>query len=93
MERPPTFQVSGAALRRTRMRQGLGLKETADAAGISRSYLQRLETGIRQHMRPGTYVALRIALRVNDDRLLATGEEDTEEMTWPSAPTPNTTTS
>lgn len=72
MERPPaTYQVNGAELRRTRMRQGLGIQETATAAGIDRSYLQRLETGVRQRMRPGTYAALRTALNVDDDRLLA----------------------
>lgn len=71
MERPPaTYQVNGAELRRTRMRQGLGIQETAEAAGIDRSYLQRLETGVRHRMRPGTYAALRTALNVNDDRLL-----------------------
>ena len=74
MERPPaTFQVSGAALRRTRMRQGLGLRQTAQAAGITRSYLQRLETGARTRMRPQTYAALRTALGLTpeaDDLLL-----------------------
>ncbi|MGK5730235.1 helix-turn-helix domain-containing protein [Streptomyces sp. URMC 124] len=79
MERPPaTYQVNGTELRRTRMRQGLGIKEVAAAAGIDRSYLQRLETGVRQHMRPGTYAALRTVLNIHDDRLLV-GEETAEK--------------
>ncbi|MEV8474905.1 helix-turn-helix transcriptional regulator [Streptomyces sp. NPDC051173] len=78
MERPPaTFEVNGAALRRTRMHHGIGIHELADSAGISRSYLQRLETGTRRRMRPGTYAALRTALNVDDDRLL--NEEPTEK--------------
>lgn len=77
MERPPaTYQVNGAELRRTRMRLGLGIREVAEAAGIGRSYLQRLETGSRQRMRPGSYAALRTALDVRDDRLLLSEEHE-----------------
>ncbi|RLU79272.1 transcriptional regulator [Streptomyces griseocarneus] len=94
MERPPAaFKVNGAALRRTRMCQGRSLRDIAEAAGISRSYLQRLETGVRQHMGPGAYLALRTALHVDDDKLLATEEEHTEETPCPSPPTPHTPTS
>ncbi|MFE4857281.1 helix-turn-helix domain-containing protein [Streptomyces sp. NPDC056670] len=79
MEPPPaTFQVNGAALREDRMRQGLGIKETAEAAGISRSYLQRLETSARQRMRPALYVRLRTALNSTDERLLAPSEKPHE---------------
>ena len=76
MEPPqPTFQVSGAALRRTRMRQGLLPREVADATGLSRSYIQRLETGKASgRMRPGNYAALRKALQATDEDLLADSE-------------------
>ncbi|MGY1439464.1 helix-turn-helix domain-containing protein [Streptomyces reniochalinae] len=71
MERPPaTYQVSGSALRTERMDQGLGLQQVADAAGITASYLSRLETGVRTRMRPATYHALRKSLTVTDNRLL-----------------------
>ncbi|MFH8751033.1 helix-turn-helix domain-containing protein [Streptomyces rimosus] len=79
MEPPPaTYQVNGAAIRAIRMRQGLALRETARAAGISRSYLQRLETGTRRRMRPDTYAPLRNYLGATDDQLLAQ-EESTEK--------------
>ncbi|MFT2014650.1 helix-turn-helix domain-containing protein [Streptomyces sp. 796.1] len=73
---PATFEVNGTALRSTRMRQGLGMRATAEAAGISRSYLQRLETGSRTRMSPGPYVALRTALNATDDELLTKGEPE-----------------
>lgn len=78
-QRPATFRVKGHALRTERMRQGLGIDETAKAAGISRSYLQRLETGARQHMRPGSYIRLRTVLNSTDTELLAPPEEPTEK--------------
>ncbi|GGV46262.1 helix-turn-helix domain-containing protein [Streptomyces spectabilis] len=68
---PPTFEVNGAALRKRRMRQGLGIKETAQAARIDRSYLQRLETGTRSRMGPERYVRLRTVLNSTDEELLA----------------------
>lgn len=58
------------------MRQGLGTEQVAEAAGITRSYLSRLETGKASgRMRPGTYAALRTALHATDDDLLAPTEE------------------
>lgn len=76
MHRPPaTYQVNGAAIRETRKRQGLGIREAAEAAGISRSYWQRLETGIREQMRPPTYAALRRTLHAEEDELLVPHEE------------------
>lgn len=80
MHRPPaTFQVNGAAIRATRKRQGLGIRETAEAAGISRSYLQRLETGFRREMRPPRFAALRAALGADEDALLSPNEEPNEK--------------
>ncbi|MEV7466217.1 helix-turn-helix transcriptional regulator [Streptomyces kronopolitis] len=76
MNNPPaTYQVNGAAIRATRKRRGLGIRETAEAAGISRSYLQRLETGIREQMRPPTFAALRTALHADHHELLVPHEE------------------
>jgi len=81
MEPPQaTYQVDGAALRRTRMRQGLLPKDVAEASGLSRSYIQRLETGKASgRMRPGTYAALRTAVRATDSELLAPHEDKPEE--------------
>lgn len=71
MHQPPTFEVDGDAIRKARMDEGLEISELAERAGISRRYLSHLETGTRRHPRPKRYMALRAALNVTDDRLLA----------------------
>lgn len=71
MHQPPTFEVDGDAIREERMRAGLEISEVAERAGISRRYLSHLENGTRMRMRPSRYAALRTALNVTDDRLLA----------------------
>lgn len=77
---PPTYQVIGAALRKARMRQGLLPKDVAAAAGLSRSYIQRLETGSASgRMRPGNYAALRTAVTATDDELLTPTEDPPQE--------------
>lgn len=80
MHRPPaTYQVNGAAIRAKRKRRGLGIRETAEAAEISRSYLQRLETGIRKQMSPPKFAALRRTLHAEEDELLVSHEETNEK--------------
>ena len=70
MERPPaTYQVHGPSLRAQRKSLGLTVQEAADKAGISRSYLQRLETGVRTRMGPPRYIRLRTALNATDDQI------------------------
>ncbi|MFE9736195.1 helix-turn-helix domain-containing protein [Streptomyces sp. NPDC005863] len=76
MERPPaTYQVHGPSLRRHRMGQGRSVQAVAEAAGISRSYLQRLETGTRECMGPERYIRLRTVLNATDDQILAPTED------------------
>ncbi|KOU17066.1 helix-turn-helix domain-containing protein [Streptomyces sp. WM6349] len=72
MERPPTYQVNGAVIRKVRMQAGRSTLEVAKEAGISRRYLNHLENSYRKHMRPASYVRLRTALGLepDDDRLL-----------------------
>lgn len=62
------------------MSQGIQIADLARSACISRSYLTRLETGVRRHMRPPAYVALRTALGVHTDdtKLLASSEDYSE---------------
>ncbi|MEU4967846.1 helix-turn-helix domain-containing protein [Streptomyces smyrnaeus] len=80
MEQPPaTYQVNGAAVRTIRMRHGLDQAQAAHAAGITASYLSRLETGTRMRMRPDTYAALRTALCATDEQLLAPLDEEPAE--------------
>jgi len=61
------------------MSQGLSVQEAADQAGISRSYLQRLETGTRERMGPKRYIRLRTALSATDEQLSIPPEEPPEE--------------
>ncbi|MEU3903249.1 helix-turn-helix domain-containing protein [Streptomyces goshikiensis] len=80
MERPPTtYQVNGVAIRTRRKELGMELAECATAVGISRAYLDQLELGHRCNPRPSIYAALRTALRVTDDRLLATEDQLSKE--------------
>jgi hypothetical protein len=63
------------------MSRGIQPADLASHASITRSYLTRLETGVRRRMRPPTYVALRTALGLqpDDTQLLAdTGETNPE---------------
>lgn len=77
---PATYEVNGVAIRELRMSQGIQIADLARSARISRSYLTRLETGVRRHMRPPAYVALRTALGVqlDDTKLLASREAHSE---------------
>jgi cytoskeletal protein RodZ len=61
------------------MRQGLSVQDVAAAARISRSYLQRLETGTRERMGAPRYIRLRTALKSTDAQLLAPSEDPPEE--------------
>lgn len=76
---PATYLVHGPSLRHQRMSQGLTVQEVADRARISRSYLQRLETGTRERMGPPRYIRLRTALSATDEQLLPPPEEPQEE--------------
>jgi transcriptional regulator with XRE-family HTH domain len=62
------------------MARGIQIADLARTARITRSYLSRLETGVRRQMRPPTYMSLRTALGLDadDDQLLAQGEPDTD---------------
>ncbi|WP_372514863.1 helix-turn-helix domain-containing protein [Streptomyces ortus] len=75
---PATYTVHGPSLRKERMRQGLSVRQAAAAARISRSYLQRLETGTREHMGAPRYTRLRKALKSTDEQLLAPAEDPPE---------------
>ncbi|MFD9047621.1 helix-turn-helix domain-containing protein [Streptomyces zaomyceticus] len=73
----PTFEVDGAAIRKIRMSRGIQIADLARRTGISRSYLTRLEIGVRRNMRPPTYTALREALGLppTDTQLLVESED------------------
>lgn len=68
---PTTFEVDGTAICTKRMNAGMEVQQLAEAAGITASYLRKLERGDRPRMRPGAYQALRAALKANETELLA----------------------
>lgn len=70
---PPTYEVSGTEIRKTRMELGINIAELAGQAGLSDSYLRQLETGHKRNMRPPAYSALRTALGLapGSERILA----------------------
>ena len=78
---PPTYEVNGAEIRKARMQAGLETGEAAKAAGISRPYLNHLETGYRTRMSPSRYARLRKSLGIADDdsRLLQRHHNDTKD--------------
>ncbi|MEU9606194.1 helix-turn-helix domain-containing protein [Streptomyces sp. NPDC048057] len=75
-----TYEVDGTAIRERRMAMGIQTADLARTAGISRSYLARLEIGTRTRMRPPTYTSLRRALDVppDDKQLLVISESETD---------------
>lgn len=75
---PTTFQVDGTAICTKRMNAGMEVQQLADDAGITASYLRKLERGTRNRMRPGNYQALRAALNANETELLAPHPEPPE---------------
>ena len=78
---PATFQVSGAEIRKLRMKAGLSTAEAAKRARISERYLNHLENGYRTRMRPGSYTRLRTALGLPADsnQILAPPEDSPQE--------------
>jgi transcriptional regulator with XRE-family HTH domain len=73
-----TFEVDGEAIWAARMQAGIEVKELAHAAGISDSYLRKLERGLRKQMKPGPYSRLRAALKADEKQLLATASQTKE---------------
>jgi transcriptional regulator with XRE-family HTH domain len=68
---PTTYEVDGPAICNKRMNAGMEVQQLADKAGITASYLRKLERGIRSRMRPGKYQDLRAALNANETELLS----------------------
>lgn len=74
-----TFEVNGEAIWAARMQAGMEVREAARAAGISDSYLRKLERGIRTRMKPGPYCRLRAALNATENQFLAPTEDPPTE--------------
>jgi transcriptional regulator with XRE-family HTH domain len=73
-----TYLVDGTAICTKRMQAGMEVNQLAEAAGITPSYLRKLERGDRTRMRPGKYQDLRAALNANEDELLVPHDDPPE---------------
>ena len=73
-----TYLVDGTAICTKRMQAGMEVTQLADTAGITASYLRKLERGDRTRMRPGAYQALRAALNATETELLASHPDPPE---------------
>lgn len=62
---PTTFEVDGAALRRTRMQAGLGIRELAERVPCDRSYISALENGLRSNVSPAKFRGICNALNLS----------------------------
>lgn len=74
-----TVEVDGQAFWAKRMAAGMEVKSLADLAGVSDSYVRKIERGIRRHLTHATYQRFRAALKANETELLATGEHQSSE--------------
>lgn len=67
---PPTIAVNGFAFREIRVRSGIDAGPCAEAVGVDRSYLNRLETGARLRVSPSVFAAMVRALGLGDRRAI-----------------------
>lgn len=71
MQEPVTrFEVDGLAIWAKRMAAGMEVKDLAQRAGVSDSYVRKLERGIRKHLTHDTFQRFRSALDANETELL-----------------------
>ena len=64
-----TIPVNGAALREIRVRTGVGRIALADEVGIDKTYVTKIERGLRR-VSPELYAGLNQALHISDQRVL-----------------------
>lgn len=67
---PPTVAVNGFAFREIRIRSGIDALPCAEAVGIDRSYLNRIENGARVRVRPAVFAGMVRALGLADRRAI-----------------------
>lgn len=67
---PTTIEVHGPAIREIRMRSAMGVAELADAVGVKRPYIAKLELGHSRRVSPRVFNALIAALDIKDRRAI-----------------------
>lgn len=70
MNSPATIDIHGPAVREIRKRTGLGQGAIAQAVGVSRPYIVRIETGSSPRVSPQVFAALASALGLEDRRAI-----------------------
>lgn len=70
MNTATTIEVHGPAVREIRVRSGMGVQELADAVGVKRPYIAKIELGHSRRVSPKTFNALLAALAVHDRRAI-----------------------
>lgn len=67
---PTTIEVHGPAIREIRIRSAIGVAELADAVGVKRPYIAKLELGLSRRVSPRVFNALIAALDIKDRRAI-----------------------
>lgn len=70
MQTPTTIEVHGPAIREIRLRSGMGVAELAEAVGVKRPYIAKIELGHSTRVSPKVFNALTAALSITDRRAL-----------------------
>lgn len=65
-----SVSIHGPALRHIRQLTGLTTHQLAEEAGITPDYLRKIELGYNRTVAPNVFVALNVALRIDDRRVL-----------------------
>lgn len=65
-----TISVDGAEYRKRRKAAGMSIAACAEAIGISRPYLAKIELGNRTRVSPPVFAAMCTVLRITDRNLI-----------------------
>lgn len=65
-----TIEVHGPAIRAIRIRSGLGVADLAEAVGVNRPYVAKIELGHSRRVSPKVFNALVAALALEDRRAI-----------------------
>jgi transcriptional regulator with XRE-family HTH domain len=72
MNTPTTIEIHGPAVREIRVRSGMGVSDLADAVGVKRPYIAKIELGHSRRVSPKVFNAIIAALSISDRRAIMT---------------------
>jgi predicted transcriptional regulator len=70
MNTPTTIEIHGPAVREIRVRSGMGVSDLADAVGVKRPYIAKIELGHSRRVSPKVFNAIIAALSISDRRAI-----------------------